>query len=56
MGKFAQLIMGPAGSGKTTYCHAIQTYCADKKRVVHIINLDPAAENLLYEPVVGMHV
>lgn len=53
MGKFAQIVMGPAGSGKSTYCHAIATHAAEKRRMIHILNLDPAAEELPYEPAVG---
>jgi len=49
MGKHAQLVMGPAGSGKSTYCQAIQKYCFDAKRHVHVVNLDPAAENFNYD-------
>mmetsp|Transcript_13912 Transcript_13912/g.19906 ORF Transcript_13912/g.19906 Transcript_13912/m.19906 type:complete len:113 (-) Transcript_13912:879-1217(-) len=50
---FIQLVMGPAGSGKSTYCHAIQDHCATlgklRKRTVHVANLDPAAENFKYD-------
>lgn len=48
MGKYAQLIMGPAGSGKSTYCNTIRTHCENSKRTVHCINLDPAAEEFKY--------
>lgn len=41
--KVAQLVIGPAGTGKTTYCKAIEKYCNDAlQRVVHVVNLDPA--------------
>lgn len=50
---FIQLVMGPAGSGKSTYCNAIQQHCATlgklRKRNVHVGNLDPAAENFSYD-------
>jgi hypothetical protein len=48
MGKHAQLVIGPAGSGKSTYCDAIRKHCEDIKRTVHVINLDPAAEEFAY--------
>lgn len=48
MGKHAQLIIGPAGSGKSTYCKTTQEHCAAKGRVVHIVNLDPAADEFQY--------
>jgi hypothetical protein len=41
MGKVAQVVMGPAGSGKTTYCATMHQHCATTQRVVHIVNLDP---------------
>src|SRR3989338_9032188 len=50
MGKYAQFVMGPAGSGKSTYCSAVQQHCAAKGRTVHVINLDPAAEIFTYDP------
>lgn len=48
MGKYAQLVMGPAGSGKSTYINAIRIHCENIKRIVHCINLDPAAEVFNY--------
>jgi len=48
MGKHAQLVMGPAGSGKSTYVNAIQLHCENSKRIVHFVNLDPAAEVFNY--------
>jgi len=44
MGKHAQLVMGPAGCGKSTYCQTIRKHCENASRVVHVVNLDPAAE------------
>ena len=50
--------MGPAGSGKSTYCHALQDHCATKvaggapsSTLVVVANLDPAAEHFDYEPI-----
>jgi GPN-loop GTPase len=48
MVKFAQVVLGPAGSGKSTYCAELQRYCNDSGRVVHVVNLDPAAEEFKY--------
>ncbi len=47
---FAQIVMGPAGSGKSSYCAAMQTHCAMRGRTLHVMNADPAAEDLKYEP------
>lgn len=45
--------MGPAGSGKSTYCQAMQyhasTLGASRRRTIHVANLDPAAEDFGYE-------
>ena len=46
--RYAQLVMGPAGSGKSTYCKYIHEHCETLKREVNVINLDPAAENFSY--------
>eukprot|EP01116_Phalansterium_solitarium_P011088 TRINITY_DN26696_c0_g1_i1.p1 TRINITY_DN26696_c0_g1~~TRINITY_DN26696_c0_g1_i1.p1 ORF type:complete len:303 (-),score=108.05 TRINITY_DN26696_c0_g1_i1:274-1182(-) len=48
MGKHCQLVMGPAGSGKSTYTNAVRIHCENSKRIVHCINLDPAAETFHY--------
>jgi len=44
-----QLVMGPAGSGKSTYCEAIQKHGLAMGRSIHVVNLDPAAEHFDYE-------
>lgn len=40
--------MGPAGSGKSTYCAQLAEHCTSVKRRMHFINLDPAAEHFDY--------
>ncbi|KAI9782952.1 MAG: ATP binding protein [Geoglossum umbratile] len=50
MSKFGMLVMGPAGSGKTTFCTALIQYMRDHKRSCFYVNLDPAAEDFAYEP------
>ncbi|KAL8087641.1 hypothetical protein AgCh_037696 [Apium graveolens] len=45
---YAQLVIGPAGSGKSTYCASSYQHCETIGRAVHIVNLDPAAENFDY--------
>uniref|UniRef100_A0AC35TTH5 GPN-loop GTPase 3 n=1 Tax=Rhabditophanes sp. KR3021 TaxID=114890 RepID=A0AC35TTH5_9BILA len=47
--KFGQLVVGPAGSGKSTYCHAMQQHIRAGGRNCFVINLDPAAETFKYE-------
>ncbi|KAL0477111.1 gpn3 [Acrasis kona] len=46
--KHAQLVMGPAGCGKSTYCKTIQDHCDSLKRTLHVVNLDPAADTFHY--------
>lgn len=42
--------MGPAGSGKSTYCSIMQQHAADSRRPLEVVNLDPAAERFDYVP------
>lgn len=50
---FIQIIMGPAGSGKSTFCTTLQQHCANlnhiRRRRIHVANLDPAAETFGYD-------
>ena len=50
---FIQIVMGPAGSGKSTYCQAMQYHAGTlggaRKRTIHVANLDPAAEDFGYQ-------
>ena len=40
---FGQLVIGPPGSGKSTYCKAMAAHLQNEiKRKVIIVNLDPA--------------
>ncbi|AQK63429.1 P-loop containing nucleoside triphosphate hydrolase superfamily protein [Zea mays] len=45
---YAQLVIGPAGSGKSTYCSSLYDHCQTVGRTIHIVNLDPAAEHFDY--------
>lgn len=48
---FGQIVLGPPGSGKTTYCDGMQQMCKALHRKQIVVNLDPANEmdNLPYE-------
>ncbi|KAL3137991.1 hypothetical protein ABBQ38_005230 [Trebouxia sp. C0009 RCD-2024] len=46
---FGQLVIGPAGSGKTTYCNGMQQYLTLLGRKAVVVNLDPANDALPYE-------
>ncbi|EMR11838.1 hypothetical protein PNEG_00261 [Pneumocystis murina B123] len=45
---FAQLVIGPPGSGKTTYCHGMHLFLAALGRKSSVVNLDPANDHVLY--------
>jgi GTPase SAR1 family protein len=49
MGRFVQMVLGPAGVGKSNYCKTIQEHCKTLKRTVYVGNLDPASETFEYE-------
>lgn len=46
---FGQLVIGPPGSGKTTYCNGMQQFLKAIGRECCVINLDPANEFIPYE-------
>ncbi|KAF0753337.1 GPN-loop GTPase 3 [Aphis craccivora] len=52
--RYAQLVMGPAGSGKSTYCSAVAEHIENEKNSVMVVNLDPAAERFKYTPTVDI--
>ncbi|WVQ98671.1 hypothetical protein IAU59_005802 [Kwoniella sp. CBS 9459] len=45
---FGQLVTGPPGAGKSTYCHGLHQFLTAIGRPVHIVNLDPAVPNPPY--------
>ncbi|KAK1869778.1 hypothetical protein I4F81_012244 [Pyropia yezoensis] len=52
----SNLVLGPAGTGKSTYCAALHAHikATDPHRHVHVVNLDPAATELAYVPTVDI--
>ncbi|KFO73680.1 GPN-loop GTPase 2, partial [Cuculus canorus] len=46
---FGQVVIGPPGSGKTTYCHGMQEFMSRIGRKVSVVNLDPANEVMPYQ-------
>lgn len=52
--RFAQIVMGPAGSGKSTYIRRMMEHFEVQKRNVHAVNLDPAADGLNYEATIDI--
>ena len=43
---YGQVVVGPPGSGKTTYCNGLQQYMRILGRNAWVINLDPANERI----------
>lgn len=52
---FGQVVLGPPGSGKTTYCKAVGAVLRELGRKVAIINLDPANDALPYEATIDIN-
>lgn len=52
---FGQLVIGPPGSGKSTYCKEIASFLKEIGRKVAIINIDPANDILPYEAAVNIY-
>lgn len=46
---FCQLVCGPPGSGKSTYCRGLQQFFALCGRPCAVVNLDPGNEDAPYE-------
>jgi len=46
---FGQVIVGPPGSGKTTYCAGMQQFYQLTGRKVAVVNLDPANDHVSYD-------
>jgi GTPase SAR1 family protein len=44
------IILGMAGSGKTTFVKKLEEYLVENDKETYIINMDPAVHDTLYEP------
>ncbi|KAL8857478.1 MAG: hypothetical protein Q9178_005972 [Gyalolechia marmorata] len=45
---FAQIVIGPPGSGKSTYCDGMQQFMSAIGRKCSVVNLDPANDHTSY--------
>lgn len=45
---FAQLVIGPPGSGKSTYCDGMHQFMSAIDRKCSVVNLDPANDSTSY--------
>lgn len=48
------LILIQFSRAQSTYCSSIQRHAADENRIINVVNLDPAAENFAYQPLVDI--
>ncbi|XP_065335849.1 GPN-loop GTPase 2 [Cloeon dipterum] len=51
---FGQAVVGPPGSGKSSYCRAMCLYLQSIGRKVALVNLDPANDTLPYEAAINI--
>lgn len=51
---FGQIVIGPPGSGKTTYCNGMQQFLQLLGRKTAVVNLDPANDALPYDCAVNI--
>ncbi|TNJ29200.1 ATP-binding protein [Giardia muris] len=54
MGRYCQIVVGPAGAGKSTYCARLQTHLGLLHRIAHVFNFDPASDMVPYDPAVDI--
>lgn len=47
------IVLGMAGSGKTTFVSKLDSYLQQYKRSPYLVNLDPACKNMPYKPNIG---
>jgi GTPase SAR1 family protein len=51
---FAQLVIGPPGSGKSTYCDGMHQFMSAIGRRCSVVNLDPANDQTSYKTAVDV--
>lgn len=49
MPSFGQIVIGPPGSGKSTFCAGMSEFLTNLGRKVAVVNLDPANDSLSYK-------
>lgn len=51
---WGQVVVGPPGAGKSTYCNGMQQFLTLAGRRVAVVNLDPANDAPAYTPAVDI--
>jgi GPN-loop GTPase len=51
---FGQIVVGPAGCGKTTYCMGMQMFVEAVGRSCKVVNLDFANDSVPYTPAIDV--
>lgn len=51
---FAQLVIGPPGSGKSTYCDGMHQFMSAIGRRSSVVNLDPANDQTTYKAAIDV--
>ena len=51
---YGQLLLGSPGAGKSTYCNGMQQFLGAIGRNVSVVNLDPANDNVSYQPAIDI--
>ncbi|WFD07232.1 hypothetical protein MVES1_002591 [Malassezia vespertilionis] len=54
MVRYGQLVVGPPGAGKTTYCYGMYQFLSALERPVQIVNLDPANDAVPYPAAISL--
>ncbi len=52
--RFGQVVIGPPGSGKTTYCDGMSQLLRSLGRPCAVVNVDPANERAPFQPEVDV--
>lgn len=53
---FGQVVIGPPGSGKSTYCYGMYQFLSAIGRKLVIVNLDPANDRIPYQAGLGLDI
>ena len=55
IGNFGMIVIGPGGSGKSTFCKEISSFYTSINRQNIIVNMDPGNENPEYKTLIDIN-